>query len=254
MYSELKYVLFFTVVLLLSGCASLRKAKETVPSAGSVVTDYRAMSTAVMDYNITDKGFEIRKGSIQLEGTEIEGKFGLHAKLNSNGDFYASVRGPLGIELVRILMVGNDIAAIDRFNKTVYIGKKDAVMNKNGLPEDFIQILFGDMPEVADADFKPSGSNEIYIITGDDLFNTELTICTDEMKICRERIEAAESGHAVYMTFGSFRMTEGKKYASEISMEERKRMFHVKLFIDELIYGYDSVIEFNLPSYEREIL
>lgn len=254
MYPGLKYLILFTVALLLSGCASLRKAKETVPSAGTVITDYSEIANTVVDNNITDKGFEIRKGRIQFEGTEFEGKFGLHARLNSKGDFYASVRGPLGIELARILIVGNDIAAIDRFNKKLYVGKKDAVMNKNGLPEDFMQILFGDMPELVDAEFKASGSKEIYVTSGDDLFNTELTICTDEMKICRERIDAAESGHAVYMTFGSFRTAEGKKYASEISMEEKKKMFHVKLFIDELIYGYDSAIEFNLPSYEREQL
>jgi len=29
-------------------------------------------------------------------------------------------------------------------------------------------------------------------------------------------------------------------------------MFHVKLSIDELIYGYDSDIEFRLPSYKKE--
>ncbi len=254
MYSGLKYLLLIAVVLLLSGCASMRRAKESVPSGGPAGTDYRAMTNNVIDYNITDKGFEIRKGSIELEGTEIEGKFGLHARLNSNGDFYASVRGPLGIELARILIVGNDIAAIDRFNKKIYMGKKDAVMKKNGLPEDFMKILFGDMPELIDADFKSAGNGEISVATGDELFRTEITVCTDEMKICRERIDAEESGHSVYFTFGSFRLTEGRKYASEISMEERTKMFHVKLSIDDLIYGYDSVIEFNLPSYEREKL
>ena len=254
MYSGLKYLTFISVILLLSGCASLRKAKETGPSAGAVVTDYRAMANNVIDYNITDKGFEIRKGSIELEGTEIEGKFGLHARLNSNGDFYASVRGPLGIELARILIVGNDIAAIDRFNKKIYVGKKDAVMKKNGLPEDFMMILFGDMPEIRDAEFSQAANGEITVTSGDDLFRTEITVCTDEMKICRERIDTEDSGHTVYLNFGTFRMTEGKKYASEISMEERKKMFHVKLFIDDLIYGYDSPIEFNLPSYEREKL
>lgn len=254
MYSGLKYLLFIGVVMLLSGCAFLRKAKEKVPPAGAAVTDYRAMANSVIDNNITDKGFEIRKGSIQLEGTEIEGKFGLHARLNSNGDFYASVRGPLGIELARILMVGNDIAAIDRFNKKIYVGKKDAVMKKNGLPEDFMKILFGDMPEFLDADFSPAANGEISVTTANDMYRTEMTVCTEEMKICRERIEAEESGHAVYLSFNSFRITEGKKYASEISMEERKKMFHVKLFIDDLIYGYESPIGFDLPSYEREKL
>jgi hypothetical protein len=110
------------------------------------------------------------------------------------------------------------------------------------------------MPEIRDAEFSQDANGEITVTSGDDLFRSEITVCTDEMKICRERIETEDSGHTVYLSFGSFRMTEGKKYASEISMEERKKMFHVKLFIDDLIYGYDSPIEFNLPSYEREKL
>ena len=42
----------------------------------------------------------------------------------AKGDFYASVRGPLGIELARILIVGNDIAAIDRFKKNCIHGEE----------------------------------------------------------------------------------------------------------------------------------
>jgi hypothetical protein len=45
-----------------------------------------------------------------------------------------------------------------------------------------------------------------------------------------------------------------KEVCLSISMEEKKKMFHVKLLIDDLEYGYDSDIEFNLPSYKRESL
>ena len=50
-------------------------------------------------------------------------------------------RGPLGIELARILVVGNEVAVIDRFNRRLYVGKKDAVLKKNGLPEDFMRTI-----------------------------------------------------------------------------------------------------------------
>jgi hypothetical protein len=252
-----KEIKLFTVVLLLilmTGCAALRKKKDTGTPSGGGAIDYSAVAADVMNYNITDRGFEIRKGSIELEGTEIEGKFGLHARMNSKGDFYASVRGPLGIELARLLAVGNDIAAIDRFNRRVYVGKKDAVMKKNGLPEDFMRILFGDMPDGLSGDYTVNGMNEMVMIAGDEEFMRELTICTDEMKICRERIDAAKTGHLVFLDFTEFRNSGGKRYASRITMEEKKRMFHVKLSIDDLTYGYDSDIEFSLPSYTRENL
>lgn len=254
MRKEIKIIIVLTLVMFMSGCAAFRKGKDTGMVTGDVAVDYNTVAATVMNNNITDRGFEIRRGSIELEGTEIEGKFGLHARMNSKGDFYASVRGPLGIELVRLLAVGNDIAAIDRFNRKVYTGKKDEVMKKHGLPDDFMRILFGDMPDGSGTDFTLNGENEIVMISRNDDFMRELTICTDEMKICRERIDAGKTSHQVYLNFYDFRSAGGRKYASRITMEEKKRMFHVKLSIDDLRYGYDSDIELILPSYTRQNL
>ncbi len=64
------------------------------------------------------------------------------------------MKGPLGIELIRLIAVGNDIAAISRLERIVYVGKKDAVMKKNGMPEDFIKIIFGDLPEMDYQNYK----------------------------------------------------------------------------------------------------
>lgn len=242
------------LMLLMAGCSATRRGRTgdvTIPPPDA---GYSLIVDNVADDNITDNGFEIRKGRIELEGTQIEGKFGMHARLNSKGDFYGSVRGPLGIELVRILMVGNDIAVIDRFNRRVYIGKKDDILKKNGLPEDFMKIIFGDMPSAQDITYLGSDSNEITVKAGDDEFSRVISICLGEMKVCRQEIVTAESGRRIYMAFSNFREKEGRKYASEISVEERKKMFHVKLFIDDLIYGYVSEIEFMLPSYTRESL
>ena len=254
MQARLRYLLIAALIIGLSGCNALRKGRVTDRENIPVSADFAALAAGVSENNLTDRGFEIRKGSIELDGTPIEGKFGLHARLNARGDFYASVRGPLGIELARILIVGNDVAAIDRFNKTVYTGKKDAVMKRNGLPDDFMRILFGDMPVPVNGDYRNTTDGQVVVTGGDQEFRHEITICADEMKVCRERIDATSSGHTVYLTFSGFRETAGKRYASSISMEERKKMFHVKLFIEDLEYGYDSDIAFNLPSYKRESL
>ena len=176
----------------------------------------------------------------------------MNARLNSKGDFYCSVRGPLGIELVRLLMVGNDIAAIDRFNRTVYIGKKDEVLRKNGMPDDFMKIVFGDIPAESDMIFNTSRNNEVRLTAGSEDFKREISVCINEMKVCSQVIDANTSDHELYLTFDNFAVSGGKKYASAITMEEKVKMFHVKLFIDDLIYGYDNDIEFNLPSYKRE--
>ena len=254
MHSGLRNILITGLIIGLSGCSALRKSRVTEPVNVSANADYIALAEEVYENNLTDRGFEIRKGSIELEGTEIEGKFGLHARLNAKGDFYASVRGPLGIELARILIVDNEVAVIDRFNKKIYAGKKDEVMQKNGLPEDFMKILFGDMPVTVNDEYRSTSGGQIVVNAGDEGFRREITICRDERKICQEKIDATDSGHTVYLIFSNFRETEGKKYASSISMEERKKMFHVKLSIDDLKYGYDYDIALSLPSYKRESL
>jgi hypothetical protein len=71
------------------------------------------------------------------------------------------------------------------------------------------------------------------------------------MKICSQKVEALTSGHEILLSFGNFVSRDGRKYASLVTMEEKKKMFHVKLFIDDIIFGYDSDIEFSLPSYKR---
>jgi hypothetical protein len=254
MQARLRYLLITGLIISLTGCNALKKSRMTEPVDLPADADFITLTADVTDNNLTDRGFEIRKGSIELEGTPIEGKFGLHARLNAKGDFYASVRGPLGIELARILVVGNEVAVIDRFNRTIYAGKKDAVMKKNGLPDDFMRILFGDMPGAVNGDYRKHSDGQVVVTAGDESFRREITICTDELKICHEKIDATDTGHTIYLNFSNFRETDQKRYASSISMEERKKMFHVKLLIDDLKYGYDSDILFSLPSYKRESL
>jgi len=254
MYTKIKYASLLFILIAFSGCSLFRKSSKTEPVSVSNRPDYNTVINSVLLNNITEKGFEIKKGSIELEGTEIEGKFGLFARLNNRGDFYASVKGPLGIELVRLLMVGNDIAAIDRFNKTVYIGKKDAILKKNGMPEDFMEIIFGDMPEDSNGDYRYTQDNMVSFTRRNNEYNSEISICPGEMKICSEEIYSTNSGQQLYITFGKFGDAGGVKYPGIIELSGKKRMFHVKLIIDEIVYGYNSEILFNLPSYKRESL
>lgn len=246
--------LIVTLIVLLAGCSAARRRKTAETAVPGTEADYVMMMKAVTDNNIAGKGFVIRKGRIELEGTEIDGSFGLTARLNSKGDFFVSVRGPLGIELVRLLAVGDDIAAIDRINRTVYIGNKEEVMRKNGMPEDFMEIIFGDFPERSSQEFKSVEGGGLIVTTADENFEREIRICPEERKVCGERIFSESSGHEITLDFSEFRNSGDNRYASRILMHEMKRMFHVKLSIEELEMVYDSEIEFSLPSYKRSSL
>jgi len=239
------------LILLLAGCSAARRRKSAEPGAVAGAADYSAVAAMVTGYNITGEGFVIRRGKIALEGTSVEGTFGFTARINREGDFIASVRGPLGIELVRLLAVGNEIAAIDRFNRTVYVGKKDAFLKKNGMPPDFVEILFGDMPDLYRAQFEAASGNELLVRVSEAEAEREVSICLDEMKVCRQKVNTVASGHEITMQFSDFKSDGGRKYASLIEMNESKKKLHVTMKIDELVSGFDEKIEFTLPSYQR---
>jgi len=247
----LKTGLIAVMIILLTGCSASRKRKSTEGGTGPADANISAMISSIKGYNITDKGFVIKRGRIELEGTEYDGSYGFNARLNSKGDLSASVKGPLGIELIRLIAVGNDIAAISRLERIVYVGKKDAVMKKNGMPEDFMKIIFGDLPELTYMDYKKAGDSEIIIRSFENGFEREINLCLDVLKICRESINSASSEHRITLDFDAFRNSGDVKYASEIVMKEKVNMLQVKLSIEEFSSGYDNDIEFTLPSYKR---
>lgn len=243
-------VVVLLIVLMSAGCSAGRKRATAGRSDMPSDAGYAAVIGSVRESNITDGGFVLKKGRIELEGTELDGSFGLIARMNNRGDFYASVRGPLGIEMVRLMAVGNEIAVLDRINRIAYVGKRDDVMRKNGLPGDIMKTILGDMPEW---DGRRSGlvnGKIIQVSSGDDYFVRDITICLDEMKVCGERIKRAGSiADQIEINYSDFRVAGDKKYASVITLDDKTRMFHVKLDILELTTGNDAEISFTLPSY-----
>lgn len=256
MRTIIKVITVSMLVLSIAGCATTRKKKDKQADEGDVsAMDFRSVMTTIRDYNITDAGFTIKKGRIELiDGTPVEGEYGFTAKLNNEGDFYASVKGPLGIELIRILAVNNDVCGIIRLTRTVYVGKKDDLMMKYGLPDDFFTAIFGDMP---DFDFQNTDSivgNRLILQKNNDKLERLITVCLDEMKVCSEDIYSIKEKKEFSLTFSNFAVSESKKYASEIDLLQKGEGIHVKLYIETLVPGCNEKIEFNVPSYKSESL
>lgn len=176
MHYEVKTAVIAVLIIALTGCSASRKRKSGGRPGMTGDASMTAVIGSVGSYNITEKGFIIKRGRIELDGTDTDGSFSLNARLNSKGDFFVSVRGPLGIELVRLLAVGNDIGMIDRFNRTVYVGKKDAVMSKNGLPADLMLMVLGDLPKIEYSNYKTSGNSLTMYATDGDGIERELSL------------------------------------------------------------------------------
>lgn len=244
------------LIILVAGCAATRRKRERAAGEGAISSmDMNAVTTNIRAYNITDDGFIIKKGRIDLiGGTPVEGEYGFTAKLNNEGDFYASVKGPLGIEMVRILAVGNDVCGIIKLTRTVYIGKKDELMQKYGLPEDFFTAIFGDLPEINFSERDSISGNKLILQKNNEHLERLITVCLDEMKVCSEDIYSVKENKQFSLAFSNFAISEDRKYASEIDLMQIGEDFHVKLYIETLVPGCNDKIEFIVPSYKSESL
>lgn len=241
------------LMIVISGCAAGKKRRaEEGPAVPEM--SYENVLQRVVENNIVSGGFIIPRGSIELRGTPVEGEFGFNAKLNNLGDMVLSVRGPLGIELVRFLAVGNELCIIERLGRTVYLGKKDEIMSKYGLPADFALIIFGDFTETDYKSIEREGEDRIIIEYDEGSRRRVVTICADEAKKCKESIVSDMPEGAIELGFGDFK-TDGKlKYPGEITIEEKNRLFHVILNIEQFTGGFTDPIEFVFPQYRRKPL
>ena len=249
MRKELKIVSISLMILVMTACSATRKrSAERV----TVITDamaYRSLIEQVRSNNIAEDGFYVRKGKIEIEGTAIDGSYGFNARYNTKGDLNASVKGPLGIELLRLLSVNGKIYLVDRIGKTVYRGSTSVILTKYGLPDNVIAVIFGDLIGMENETYSISGRERIMIRGDMNNMQRQTDICVDEEKICEEIYKDQISGNEVLLRYNNFKNTEGKKYASLIYIEEKKKKVQIRIRIDELICGYEEEINFAMPSY-----
>jgi hypothetical protein len=246
---ELKIVSISLMILVMTACSATRKrSAERV----TVITDamaYRSLIEQVRSNNIAEDGFYVRKGKIDIEGTAIDGSYGFNARYNTKGDLNASVKGPLGIELLRLLSVNGQVYLVDRIGKTVYRGSTSAILTKYGLPDNVIAVIFGDLISTGNETYSISGRERIMIRGDMNNMERQTDICIKDEKICEEIYKDRISGNEVLLRYDNFRNTEGKKYASLIYMEEKKKKLQIRIKIDDLICGYEEEINLALPSY-----
>lgn len=248
-------ILLIVIVACVSSCSTTRKKGPARSRELVGISDLNAFGDAVKALNINKEGFIIKRANVELEGTEIEGNFGLYAKVNDRGDFFVSVRGPLGIELARAISSGDSVFVINKINRVILFGSKRSLLKRAGLPENLIEIITGDMPDTVSFSGAIASGNDLINISYSDIkYRNEVSINREWMKISEEVIRTSDDEAKYLMKFGNFIDNGNKRYPSTVEVEGVERMFHVKIEILELNLGFNENIEIVLPAYRRESL
>jgi len=248
-------VLIIIIVAIFSSCSTARKRGQTVGGKSPGISDINAFGDAVKALNINKEGFIIKKANVELEGTEIEGKFSLYAKVNDRGDFFVSVRGPLGIELARAISAGDSVFVINKINRVILFGSRSNLLKRAGLPENLIEIVTGDIPDaISFSEAKTSENGLVYLSYSDIKYRNDITVNREVMKISEEIIRTSDEEAKYLMKFGNFIDSGSKRYPATVEVEGVEKMFHVKIDILELKLGFNEKIDIVLPPYRRESL
>jgi len=248
-------ILLLVLMACIASCSTTRKRGPSKDRDLAGISDLNEFGDAVKAFNINREGFIIKRANVELEGTEVEGKFGLYAKVNDRGDFFVSVRGPLGIELARAISSGDSVFVINKINRVVLFGSRSSLLKRAGLPDNLIEIITGDIPDtVSFSEAKASENGRINLSYSDIKYRNDISISRDWMKISEEVVRSSDEKIEYLMKFGNFIDSGSKRYPSTVEVEGVERMFHVKIDILELVLGFSGKIEVVLPAYRRESL
>ncbi|HUW92857.1 MAG TPA: DUF4292 domain-containing protein [Bacteroidales bacterium] len=247
-------IILFIISIIFSSCATTRKRDGRMTGTYVESSGYNILTEA-KSLNINPEGFVIKKAEVELRGTQVEGSFNLYAKVNPEGDFFASIRGPLGIELVRAISTGDSVFVINKMSRVILYGSREEILRRSGLPKNLIEIFMGDIPgDVTVSNAIISGSNDFLISYPEGNYIRDIIVNREERKISEENIKTSGNEPEYLMRFGNFIKRGKKKYPSTIEIKSVGKMFHVKISITELNVGFNERIKVVLPGYRRESL
>lgn len=243
------------LILVATSCSVTRKRNTGNKDSSGSISDINAFADEVKALNINREGFIIRKAEVELEGTEIEGKFSLYAKVNGKGDFYISVRGPLGLELARAMSSGDSVFVVNKLNRVVLFGSRSSLLKRAGLPENLIEIVTGDLPDsITFAGAKAAENGSVNFSYTDLIYKSDISVDRQAKKISGETLRTSDGEEEYILKFGNFIDSGSKRFATGIEVEGVKKMFHVKMEILDMRLGFNDNIEIVLPGYRRESL
>lgn len=247
---KIKNTLFVILLFFLYSCSATRKNAVTNVTDNSNLSANKAIELC-KEKNIAEKGFFIKNGKIKIESRGFSGEFDFYAKVNSTGDFVVSCKGPFDIELFRAYGNADSVFLIDKINRQVFGGDKNALIKKYGLPSDFWVYLIGDIPENAILKNRYRRSDEFYFLTetyGNVMAAT--SVGKKSMKAEETVIKDLDTNEQVSFNYKSFKGIENYSYPEYVTITSDSLMFHVEIEIKKFSVVVNQPIKPKIAGYK----
>lgn len=242
------------ISVLFSSCSTLRKNRSSDEAGLTGRAGLERLTAQVIENNVGRDGYEIKKGRIENIGGSVSGTFNFYARVSSRNDLYLSVRGPLSVEIVRVIAVDDKIYIINRLSKEILVSDKSRILGGIELPAYWPALLVGDLISKSYDRIITEGDDSVEFSSEEGDFDMDITLDKSELKARNIAVSSKELEKAIDFDFSHYREGDGIKYPGEVEIRDSGNMFHVKLYIQELISGNVGEIELSLPDYPKRDL
>jgi hypothetical protein len=134
-----KVIVILFVGIIAGGCSLSKKAFNGTPTLS---TDN--ILENVLSQNLTSSGFFIRKAEVEINTKNVKQKFLATVKFFSDR-YLISLKSRTGIEGARIYISKDSLIVNDRINKKMYFGTSGYLIEKFGMNQSLLPLVFGDI-------------------------------------------------------------------------------------------------------------
>jgi hypothetical protein len=250
MQNKVAYRIFVVLLIFLFSCSTAKKGTTTVTNINTYDSEYKVLEMS-KERNLLEYGFVIKNAKVSIDNKSFSGNIGLYAKVNSDGDFMAIGKGPVGIEYFRIYGIGDSVWVVDRINKAIYEGKTEKVFEKYGLPADFWRMVIGDVPQSAilNTEEKKKSTIEIEAYCSDTIYDRDLKISRSSMKASDITLTSNETHDEISFRYENFKESGAFIFPGKVTINCSNPVFHVEMNIENFECQVNEEIVKKLPDF-----
>jgi len=238
-------ILASIVILIISGCASSRKASDRAAGRiGEGITGYSV--SEILRNNISNENFYISKADIKVEQENVTVRLNASFRFRKPDSLLVIVRSRSGIEAGRGLITRDTILINDRINRNLMIGSTQSLGSKYGIDAALVYAIFGDVivgkeESQRNINCKERGTSDVFRYGGR---RVEYTFDCSRGKAVRTYFEGDMRSGNITLEYSDFLEAGGITIPRRVEVNDDLKSLSVSIEIKNIESPWNGTIRF----------
>lgn len=232
------------------------RVSKGVDSASQFLAVYNKVLKNKIDFQTFNA-----KLRVEYDGKEGGDEATAFVRLVKDSLLWLSVRGPLGVEGLRVIVSQDSVKVLDPIHKNVKLRSIEYLQEMTQLPFDFatLQNLVVGNPVFIDSNvvsFKENGNNELLVLMIGKLFKHLVTLDKNDFTLLHSKLDDVDEvrNRTCDITFSDYQSQAGFPFSTKrkISVAERSKL-DISLDFKQYTFNQPVTFPFSIPkNYKRQ--